>query len=330
MKYFEEFRYGQLAKKLIKQIIAEVDRKKSYNFLDFCSSHAHPIHRYGLQSYLPDNLILNVVNRTASAWLSKNVAERALLLAKQPYVICCSYPEILSQNPDQACDLMQAKSDGADIRIVYAIDDAINLAKMYPTHQIVFIAIGFEGEMLSTAAALNKAKKLGLQNFSVMIQHKTAYTAACEVIDSLCDKTAEYTGLLLPVDFMENGITQYHALQLRIKKPILISGFEPVDILQSMLYLVRQNNAQDKALVLQHKHSIAKNENNQKQALLNVVFNNHCDPVTAPVCVQADYLPYTVMFSDSPQAESFFQEESETDVQFNLNAAFDAATNPIQ
>lgn len=313
MKYLEEFRFGDLAKKVLKQIIAETDLERDYHFLDFCTSHAHPIHRYGLTSYLPENLHIEETCRDVKLLLNQQSIQQSLQIAKEPYVLCCSYPELLAQNIYQTSDLMTAKSNGADIRIVYTIDDAINLAKLYPAKHIIFIAVGFEGEMLTTAKALQTVRKQNIHNFSVFIQHKTAFNAMLELLETMPEKAKTATGILLPTDFMENGIAQYHAVQVRYNKPIVISGGEPIDILQSILYLIRQNNVGDHALINQYRHTVATHENLEKNSLLTDVFNNQCDPVTAPICVQQQYMQHTVLFGDNPQVESFFQQESEQD-----------------
>ena len=106
MKYLEEFRFGDFAKKVLKQVIAETNHERDYYFLDFCTSHAHPIHRYGLHSYLPENLVIEETYRNVSLLLNQQSIAQALLIAKQPYVLCCSYPELLAQNIYQASDLM--------------------------------------------------------------------------------------------------------------------------------------------------------------------------------------------------------------------------------
>lgn len=279
MKYIEEFSFGDLAKKIIKQIIVETVPHENYTFLDFCSSHAHPIHRYGLSSCLPDNLIIQEMSRNASLLIEEQTIEQGLLASKKTYILCCGYPELLAKTTYQMNDLMVAKSHGADIRIVYQIDDAIHLAKFYPDKQIMFIAIGFEGDMIETAKAMQTIQSQSIPNISVFLQHKTALVAMLQWLDTERDKAIAANGILLPIDCLNHGLEQYHALQARYQKPILISGFEPIDILQSILYLIRQHNEHKTELVYQVHHSVAQQANLAKCQLIKQVFHSQHAPI---------------------------------------------------
>ena len=246
--------------------------------------------------------------RDVSLLIDQKGIEQSLVIAKQPYVLCCNYPELLAQNSYQVSDLMTAKAEGADIRIVYTIDDAINLAKLYPAKQIIFIAVGFEGEMLTTAKALCKVKHQCIQNFSVFIQHKTALNAVAECLESMPQKVETATGILLPEAFTKNSAAQLHTLQVRSQQPMVISGYEAVDILQSILYLIRQNNLHGKALINQSHHSIAIVENQQNAEYLTDVFIPQFDSTTAPISVQQAFLPFTVSLGVDSQAVNFLQQ----------------------
>lgn len=287
MKYLEELLWGDLAKRLLKQIIAEIEPGFTYSFFDCFTSHAHPVQRYNLSTYLPHNLQLEVISRTSSTVLAITEMQPIVEVAMQPEVICCIYPELLCSADSHT--LMTAKAQGADIRLVYTIEEALNLARLYPQRHIVFIATGFEGEMLMTAQALKTAKALNLHNFSIAMHHRLALTTILECWDRL-NKERHATGIILPADFVGTSIVQYYSAQMRYQKPMVISGSEPIDFLQSLLYLIRQTNRGVCQLINQANHSLAQRENDLKQQLLAEVFMQQENMIK----LQPEYMAYTL------------------------------------
>ena len=180
--------------------------------------------------------------------------------------------------------------------------------------------------MVETAKCLQLLESSGRNNLAVLVQHRTAFNVACEY---LAANKGSSQGLMLPVDFMESGIAQYHALQMQHKIPILIAGYEPIDILQSLLLLVRQVNLHSAELIEQYRHSFAKEENAQRQAILNSVFCNETALDQSPVFVNENYLQYTVILPTSPQVETFFQQPANDKSGIKVTS-FDSLSAPIQ
>jgi len=306
MKYFEEFRYGDLAKNILRQIIAESDNQRNYCFLDFCTNHAHPIHSYNLSTYLPENIVIHEMFRNIHLLLEPNELHQILTTSKGDDLLCFCHAELLSQSTDILGDLIEAKKKSTDIRIVHTADDAINLAKLYPSKQVVFIAIGFEKEMVSTANALIKAKAQNILNFSVIIQHKTALSAISKLAFKLSKLDQSVTGIIMPKAFMLSEAGDYQKIRLYNKIPVAISGFESIDILQSILYLIRQNNTNMNNLYYQYKYSQVVHKNQYQQHQLHTVFHRKHDQDNSSIDLQQSYLQYELNTFNRPQREKGF------------------------
>ena len=295
MKYAEEARCGALVKKIIKQIIQEIVPERHYYFLDFCSRRTHSTQLYDLKAYLPENVKLLHASKQANMALSEYCVQNMIGLAKQPGIICCGYPDVLLGHRQQSHDLLMAKAEGADIRVVYNIDEAINLAKTYPARHIVFLATGFEADMLQTAQALQQIKEKQIKNVSIYTDHKTALQS---IIGDNSFDVDKCTGFLMPMDFNDANLAHYHTLQLKTKNPVIISGFEPVDILQSLLLLIRQNNANTHILIMQHQQTLFEEEKERNRQLLRETFVSQAADQAEQVTVHEDFQHLIVQFTD--------------------------------
>ena len=171
MKYVDEFRDRELAQGLARRSATRRSASRRYNIMEFCGGHTHAIFRYGVQDLMPENV--NFVHGPGCpvCVLPVGRIDNALELAEEHGVILCSYGDMLRVPASKRRSLLKAKAEGADVRMVYSVDDALNIARQNPGREVVFFAIGFETTTPPTAVAIRKAKAEGLTNFSVFCNH---------------------------------------------------------------------------------------------------------------------------------------------------------------
>jgi hydrogenase expression/formation protein HypD len=236
MKYVDEFRDRKLIDKVAKQIRRAVDSTRTYNIMEVCGTHTMNIFRFGLRDILPPNIRLISGPGCPVCVTPNEFIDKAIAIASMKDVIIAMFGDMLKV-PGSRSSLEKERANGADIRIVYSSLDALDLAKRYPGKNIVFLGIGFETTAPTVARSLMIAKKLGLKNYSVLCGHKTMP----EVMESLvCDRLIKVDAFLLPGHVCAiTGILPYQFLSKKYKKGCVVSGFEPLDILQSILMVVK-------------------------------------------------------------------------------------------
>ena len=246
MKYIDEFRDGALARKLAADVQREAKPDRSYSLMEFCGGHTHAIFRYGIQGLLPDNVRMIHGPGCPVCVLPIGRVDSAIRLARTPGVILCSYGDMLRVPGSDRVSLLKAKAGGADVRMIYSSADALRIAQENPASQVVFFAIGFETTTPPTAVAILQAEKLGLANFSVFSNHVLTPSAIANILES-----PEVRKLgLLPLDGFIGpahvstviGSRPYEPFAAQYKMPVVIAGFEPLDVMQAILMLVRQLN----------------------------------------------------------------------------------------
>ena len=246
MKYIDEFRTGTLAQKIATKIASEANTQRDYHFMEFCGGHTHAISRFGISDLLPDNVHLIHGPGCPVCVLPIGRIENAIRLAQTPGIILCSYGDMLRIPTATGMSLLKAKAQGADIRMVYSSADAIKIAQNNPQHQVVFFAIGFETTTPPTAVAIKQAQALGLNNFTVFCNHVLTPSAISHILQS-----AEVRQFgLVPLDGFIGpahvsvviGSQPYEYFAEEFQKPVVIAGFEPLDVMQAILMLIRQIN----------------------------------------------------------------------------------------
>lgn len=246
MKYIDEFRTGTLAQKIATKIASEANTQRDYHFMEFCGGHTHAISRFGISDLLPDNVHLIHGPGCPVCVLPIGRVENAIRLAQTPGLILCSYGDMLRVPTATGMSLLKAKAQGADIRMVYSSADAIKIAQNNPQHQVVFFAIGFETTTPPTAVAVKQAQALDLNNFTVFCNHVLTPSAISHILQS-----AEVRQLgLIPLDGFIGpahvsviiGSHPYEYFAEEFQKPVVIAGFEPLDVMQAILMLIRQIN----------------------------------------------------------------------------------------
>ena len=246
MKYIDEFRDGDLAQKIAANIASEADPQRNYHLMEFCGGHTHAISRYGIVDLLPDNVYMIHGPGCPVCVLPVGRVENAIQLARIPGLILCSYGDMLRIPTANGMSLLKAKAQGADVRMMYSSADAVKIAQENPQHQVVFFAIGFETTTPPTAVAIKQAQALGLNNFTVFCNHVLTPSAISHILQS---PEVRQLGLV-PLDGFIGpahvstviGSQPYEYFAEEFQKPVVIAGFEPLDVMQAILMLIRQIN----------------------------------------------------------------------------------------
>ncbi len=248
MKYVDEYRDGDKARDLAAVIAAEVHPDRSYAFMEFCGGHTHAISRYGIEDLLPKNVRMIHGPGCPVCVLPIGRIDDAIRLAKRPEVTLCTYADLMRVPASGGLSLMKAKAAGSDIRMVYSSLDAIRIAEANPERQVVFFAIGFETTTPPTAIALKAAEAKGLKNFSIYCNHVLTPVAMRAILDmppTPDEPPIAIEGFVGPSHVSAIiGMDPYRVFARDYHKPVVISGFEPLDVMYSILMLVRQVNEQ--------------------------------------------------------------------------------------
>ena len=269
MKYIEEFRNGAYAKVLAQEIAAKVDEKRHYQFMEFCGGHTHAIHRYGIPGLLPANVEMIHGPGCPVCVLPMAITDKAIALASMPDVILTSYADMLRVPGSNQKNLLQAKALGADVRMVYSAYDALLIAQENPAKQVVFFAIGFETTTPPTALVIKQAKELQLTNFSVFCNHVLTPVAMDNLLQA---KDVQLDGFVGPAHVsIVIGSQPYEAVCYKYKKPIVISGFEPLDVLHSILMLIQQLNEGRCEVEIQYTRAVNRLGNVLSQQIMQEV-----------------------------------------------------------
>jgi len=272
MKYISDFRDGKLAKGIAQQIKEAVDPSRHYKLMEFCGGHTHAIHRYGIPSVLPKNVEMIHGPGCPVCVLPIKRIDNAIALAQMPNVIFCSYGDMLRVPASDRKNLLKAKAEGADVRMVYSVDDALKIAKDNPNKQIIFFAIGFETTTPPTAVAVLEAKKLQLKNFSIFCNHVLTPVAMECLLQSSGEVNINVDGFVGPAHVsIIIGSKAYEVVANKYQKPIVISGFEPLDLLHSILMLVKQLNDQRFEVENQYTRAVNRQGNIKSQQMISEV-----------------------------------------------------------
>ncbi|WP_422019018.1 hydrogenase formation protein HypD [Roseibium sp.] len=277
MKYVSEFRDKDLAKSVSAAIRREADPGRSYNFMEFCGGHTHAIFRYGVQDLMPDNVAYVHGPGCPVCVLPVRRLDDAVEMAERHNVILCTYGDMMRVPGTKQRSLIRAKADGADIRMVYSTLDALKIARDNPDREVVFFAIGFETTTPPTAVAIKQAQKEDLSNFSVFCNHVLTPPAIAHILQSPDVQdlgTVEIDGFLGPSHVSSViGSKPYEPAAEIFGKPVVIAGFEPLDVMQSTLMLIRQINEGRFEVENEYTRVVTREGNLKAQALVAEVFD---------------------------------------------------------
>lgn len=266
MKYIEEFRDAAYANALAQQIAEQVDPQRTYQFMEFCGGHTHAIHRYGIPSLLPKQVELIHGPGCPVCVLPMARTDKAMALAALPNLILCSYADMLRVPGSKQKTLLQSKAAGADVRMIYSADEALKIARDNPQKEVVFFAIGFETTTPATAWVIKQAKQEQLKNFSVFCNHVLTPVA----MDSLLQSgEVKLDGFVGPAHVsIVIGSKPYELVCNKYQKPIVIAGFEPLDLLHAILLLIQQVNEKRCEVEIQYTRAVQPLGNLKSQALI--------------------------------------------------------------
>jgi hydrogenase expression/formation protein HypD len=271
MKYIDEFRQHDVAKQLAQAIAQTVDPERHYRLMEFCGGHTHAIFRYGVQDLMPSNVEFIHGPGCPVCVLPTGRIDNAIQLVEQHEVILCTYADLMRVPASGRNSLLKAKAAGGDIRMVYSTQDALKIARDNPDRQVVFFAIGFETTTPPTAVAIKQAQVEGLTNFSVFCNHVLTPAAMQAILDA--PEPVAIDAFLGPSHVSSViGSKPYETFSEHYAKPIVIAGFEPLDVMQSALMLIRQLNDGRHEVENEYSRAVTRDGNVKAQALMDEVF----------------------------------------------------------
>jgi len=276
VKYIDEFRDGALAQTLAAKIARAVEPGRGYSFMEFCGGHTHAISRYGLADLLPPALRLIHGPGCPVCVLPIGRVDLAIDLALSRGVILCTYGDTLRVPASDGLSLMKARSRGADIRMVYSTLDALEIARDQPQREVVFFAIGFETTTPPTALAIQQAEREQLANFSVLCCHVLTPAAMRTILDTTEASeggAVALDGFIGPAHVSAViGTRPYEFVAAEYAKPVVIAGFEPLDVMQAILMLVQQVNAGRAEVENEFARAVSREGNLKAQQRMAEVF----------------------------------------------------------
>jgi hydrogenase expression/formation protein HypD len=285
MKYVDEFRDGQLAKGLAAAIAREAKPSRNYSFMEFCGGHTHAISRYGVADLLPANVRMIHGPGCPVCVLPIGRVDMAIELALEHGVILCTYADTVRIPASKGLSLLKAKAGvgnkRGDIRMVYSAADSLALAQQNPDRQVVFFAIGFETTTPPTAVIIKQAQALGLQNFSVLCCHVLTPPAIATILDAPeagQNGSVALDGFVGPAHVSTIiGSRPYEAAAMKYRQPVVIAGFEPLDVMQAILMLVRQVNEDRAEVENEFTRAVTRDGNLKAQKLVAEVFEQRLE-----------------------------------------------------
>jgi hydrogenase expression/formation protein HypD len=272
MKYADEFRDRDKAAALLRAIEAvagEIRPAKPLQIMEVCGGHTHAIFRYGIEAMLPDAVELVHGPGCPVCVLPMGRVDDCIAIAAQPGVILATFGDAM-RVPGSHGSLMQAKANGADIRMVYSPTDALAIARNNPEREVVFFGLGFETTMPSTALTVLEAERDAISNFSVFCNHITIVPTLKAILDS---PDLRIDGFVGPGHVsMVIGSAPYEFIARQYRKPLVISGFEPLDLLQSVWMVLRQIAHGRAEIENQYARVVASGGNAAAQRAIDAVY----------------------------------------------------------
>lgn len=268
MKFIDEFRNVELARKVVSEI-GRLAKGHQFRIMEICGGHTHTIYRYGLHDVLPENIELVHGPGCPVCVLPMGRVDDAIAIAKHEGVILTTFGDMM-RVPGSGGSLIDAQANGADVRMVYSPLDALKLAEHNPDRKVVFFAIGFETTAPSTAVTLLKAKELGIRNFFVFCNHVLVVPAIRALLDS---GETQLDGFIGPGHVTTViGANAWEFIPKEYEKGMVISGFEPLDMLQAIYQLVKQLSEGKPKVDVQYTRAVRPEGNTKAKAVMEQVF----------------------------------------------------------
>lgn len=272
MKHVDEYRDGGLAQGIAARIAAEADTGRNYAFMEFCGGHTHAISRYGIEDLLPPQVRMIHGPGCPVCVLPMGRLDAAIRLARDPRVTLMSYGDMMRVPASRGQSLLKAKAEGADIRMAYSTLDALRVAEQEPGREVVFFAIGFETTAPATALAILEAERRGLANFSVFCNHVRTPPAIGAIMEGP-EPGVAIDGFVGPAHVSTIvGSRPFAEVAARFDRPVVVAGFEPLDVMQAVLMLVRQVNDNRAEVENQYLRAVTEQGNLKAQDAVAKVF----------------------------------------------------------
>ncbi len=285
MRYVDEFRDGQLAAGIAAAMAREALPGRQYHFMEFCGGHTHAISRYGLTELLPATVRMIHGPGCPVCVLPIGRVDVAVRLALEKPVTLCTYGDALRVPGSGGMSLLRAKARGADVKMIYSAADALALARADPAREVVFLALGFETTTPATAVVIREAAAAGIGNFSVLCNHVLTPPAMAAILESPTSPPPVdvqrpagapppvLDGFVGPAHVSTViGTRPYEFVATRHGKPVVIAGFEPLDLLQAVLMLMRQVNTNRAEVENEFVRAVGREGNLKAQALMREIF----------------------------------------------------------
>lgn len=267
MEYLDEYRDRSAATSLIRAIRREA--KRPWVIMEVCGGQTHSLLRYGIDRLLEDAVELVHGPGCPVCVTALETIDKAHAIARRPGVIFTSFGDML-RVPGSECDLLALKARGADVRIVYSPMDALEIARNNPDREVVFFGIGFETTAPANAMTLVAAKQRGVSNFSMLVSHVLVPPSISYIAQAADNRVQAFLG---PGHVCAiTGFRAYHALSRRYRMPIVITGFEPVDLLRGILATVRQLERGEARVENTYERSVSPDGNPAARAVIDEVF----------------------------------------------------------
>jgi hydrogenase expression/formation protein HypD len=276
MRYVCGFREGGAAVALARLIAADARPGREYHLMEFCGGHTHAIFRYGVQDLLPPNVHLVHGPGCPVCVLAMPRLDIAIDLARQPGVTLASYGDMLRVPASRKSSLLKTRAQGADVRMVYSAMEAIEIAESNPHRQVVFFAIGFETTTPATAHVILEARRRGLANFSVYCNHVLTPAAIQSILDAPEYRDLGHVrvdGFIGPSHVSTViGSRPYEYFAEEYQRPVVIAGFEPLDVMLAIRMLIGQLNAGRACVENEFTRGVSREGNRKAQAMVAEVF----------------------------------------------------------
>lgn len=267
MKYIDEFQDPELARRLLNDIHATVTRP--WALMEVCGGQTHSIIRHGIDQLLPGDVELIHGPGCPVCVTPLDVIDKALEIASRPGVIFCSFGDML-RVPGSGRDLFQVRAAGGDVRVVYSPLDALRIAQQHPERQVVFFGIGFETTAPPNAMTVHQARRLGLRNFSMLVSHVRVPPAIAAIMRSATCRVQGFLAAGHVCSVM--GVEEYPRLAEQFRVPIVVTGFEPLDILEGVRRAVRQLERGEHTVENAYARAVRPEGNPAARAMLDEVF----------------------------------------------------------
>jgi hydrogenase expression/formation protein HypD len=267
VKYVDEYRDGRVARALVEEIRRTVTRPAV--IMEVCGGQTHSIVKHGLDRLLPGDVELVHGPGCPVCVTSLEMIDKAHAIASRPDVVFCSFGDML-RVPGSRGDLLTLKSRGADVRVVYAPIDCLRIARESPEKKVVFFGIGFETTAPANALAVARAKAEGVANFSMLVSHVLVPPAITAILQSAQNRVQAFLGPGHVCTVM--GYAEYEPIAARYGVPIVVTGFEPVDLLQGVLMCVKQLEAGRHEVENQYARVLGRDGNRAARRLIFDVF----------------------------------------------------------